>query len=240
MNDHVKELDQLLEKTGANIPNRDHMSDPDIVWRNGKPNYTLANIQYIKGKSMKHSNDSLEKVVEDLVKTWEMEITHKTDVQQWETVDLQNFSLSTNGGRIYKADEVTKLGSYYTLLSQCPKELFDAEKENFETSHDLFRSTFTQGFAWEVIRVFSGPPLVTFSWRHWGVFDGKYKEREGDNEIYELYGFCTSRVNEQLKIQDVNVYFKPEEFLQVLQGDKSRDILRNGFPIVGPGCPIYK
>ena len=60
-------------------PVRSHMDDPGIAWRHGKPDYTKANKNYLQGKSRSHKPGSLEKIVEDLVKTWEMESTHKTE-----------------------------------------------------------------------------------------------------------------------------------------------------------------
>ena len=56
------------------------MDDPEIKWRfGGPPDYTLANLEYLKGKTRNHAEGSLELIVENLVKTWEMERSHKTD-----------------------------------------------------------------------------------------------------------------------------------------------------------------
>ena len=69
-----KELDELLSKTGWKEPVRSHMDDPNIKWRFGSaPDYTLANLAYLKGKTRNHPEGSLELIVENLVKTWEME-----------------------------------------------------------------------------------------------------------------------------------------------------------------------
>ena len=46
---------------------------------------------------------------------------------------------------------------------------------SFEQSHELFGTAFTKGFPWEVLKVFSGPPTVLFSWRHWGHLEGKFQ-----------------------------------------------------------------
>ena len=58
-------------------PVRDYMDDPDIQWRNEKPNYDLVNTKYLKEKTSNHAAGSLEKIVENIVKTWEMESSHK-------------------------------------------------------------------------------------------------------------------------------------------------------------------
>eukprot|EP00435_Cladocopium_sp_Y103_P058088 s682_g20.t1 len=45
-----------------------------IEWRfGGKPDYALANLKYLQGKTKNHAAGSLELIVENLVKTWEME-----------------------------------------------------------------------------------------------------------------------------------------------------------------------
>ena len=67
-------------ETGWEEPDRSHMDDKDIKWRfGGPPDYTLANLAYLKGKTKAHKKGSLEMVVENLVKTWEMERSHKLD-----------------------------------------------------------------------------------------------------------------------------------------------------------------
>ena len=53
------------------------MDDDKIVWKETKPDYTLVNAKYLKERKSKFVAGSLEKVVEDLVKTWEMESSHK-------------------------------------------------------------------------------------------------------------------------------------------------------------------
>ena len=53
------------------------MDDESIQWRNGKPDYEAVNEKYLKEKTKNHSIDSLEHLVETVVKSWEMESTHK-------------------------------------------------------------------------------------------------------------------------------------------------------------------
>ena len=60
-------------------PVRMYMDDPDIQWRTVKPNYDLVNKMYLAERTRFHPVGSLEKVVENLVKTWEMESTHKAN-----------------------------------------------------------------------------------------------------------------------------------------------------------------
>merc|ERR1712226_1612358 len=167
MGDEAKQLEALKEKYNFDEPDRGNLDDPDIKWRHGKPVYTKANLAYLNGKSKNHAAGSLERLVENLVKTWEMEASHKVDFLQWDTVDHQEYKVSANGGQIFYGEDAKERGNYNTLLMGVDKELYDSSKETFGSSHDIFRGTFKDGFPWEVLQVFSAPPKVVFSWRHW-------------------------------------------------------------------------
>ena len=39
---------------GLREPDRGNLDDPTILWREGKPDYTLANYTFLKGKSQNH------------------------------------------------------------------------------------------------------------------------------------------------------------------------------------------
>ena len=58
-------------------PTRDYMDKLGIEWRSGKPSYDQVNEKYMLERRKNHAVGSLEKTVENLVKTWEMESTHK-------------------------------------------------------------------------------------------------------------------------------------------------------------------
>ena len=45
---------------GFSEPDRGNLDDPETVWREGKPDYTLANYEYLKGKSQNHNKGNLE------------------------------------------------------------------------------------------------------------------------------------------------------------------------------------
>ena len=52
----------------------------------------------------------------------------------------------------------------------------------------------------------SGPPgPVIFTWRHWAHFTGIFEGRQGDGELIEMYGLCRVIVDENLKIQKLEV-----------------------------------
>ena len=58
-------------------PKRDYMDGANINWRHEKPNYDLVNAKYLKERKSNIKAGSIAKLVEDLVKTWEMESSHK-------------------------------------------------------------------------------------------------------------------------------------------------------------------
>lgn len=212
----------LAKNPELRLPERGHMDDvAESNWRFGsKPNYALANYYYLTGKKANHAEGSLEQVVENLVKTWEMERSHKKDPASHKTVDQKEFRISANGGKVYDNLSANQVGNYNVLLQNAPKELYDAEGMTWEQSHEAFHTAFP-AFPWELLKVFSGPPVVAFSWRHWGTFTGSYKGNQGNGQIIEMYGFGIATVNADLQLCDVKLYYDSETFLKALAGDVS-------------------
>ena len=64
---------------------------------------------------------SLEETVENLVKSWESEASHKADLSQWKTIDHDNYCISVNGGETMPGCEAKELGNYNVLMKQCPR-----------------------------------------------------------------------------------------------------------------------
>lgn len=131
---------------------------------------------------MCHKEGSLEKTVENLLKTWEMERSHKVDGYQHLSVDADDFEMSANGGRVFQNDEASRVGNYNILMSTCPKDVHDAKNMTWEESHEKFHNAFA-AFPFEVLEVFSPLPMVSFSWRHWGTFTGTYEDNVGQGEF---------------------------------------------------------
>jgi len=207
-----------MADSSSSCPHRQFMDDPGIQWREGKPDFTKVNKAYLEGRTRVHKEGSLEKIVEDLVKTWEMEASHKTQVEDWQSVDREAFTLRANNQRSFNLKEVVEEGNYNTLMQNQP--LYDSSAHTFKSSHDLFRSAFSEGFPWELIEVFSGPPRVAFSWRHWAHWTGPYKERAPTGELLEMYGMAVAEVDENLKIKSIDVYYDPNQILMTLEGNK--------------------
>ncbi|XP_042028407.1 pathogen-related protein-like [Salvia splendens] len=111
-------------------------------------------------------------------------------------------------------EETLKLGSYNALLkSSLPEEFkyYKAEEESFESSHDAFRAALPRGFAWEVVAVYSGPPLIAFKFRHWGYFEGPFKGHPPTGEMVHFYGVGILKVDDSLRAEDVEIYYDPAE-----------------------------
>ena len=234
-----QELEQIAQEYGFVRPDRGDMDNPDIQWKEwrGKPDYRKVDLAYFKGKSKNHTPGSLEVIVENLVKRFEMELTHMVNSKDWTSVDPAQFHVQTNGGREFTSYEVSKLGTYNWALDNIPKELYNAEEHTFESSMELFTGTFPDGFPWEVLEVFTGPPKVAFSWRHWGTFNGEYEGRKGQGEKLEILGFAMATVSDSLRVTNLEIYSKFESFLRALQGTLPQEDVEKSRPAC---CPIYK
>jgi len=238
-----KELEKLKALHNFKEPDRGDLNDENIQWRTKKPDYTAANLAFFKGRTMNHAAGSLEELVENLVKTWEMEATHKTDFEQWTTIDHSAYKVSANGGPDIPGIEAKAIGNYNALMGGCPEDLWNSKTSDFESSHKAFLSAFPDGFPWEVLSVLSGPPHVVFNWRHWAIFAGTYtdpkgRKHVGQNQLVEMFGVARVTVNEKLKVQYIEIFYKPEDFLRVLQGEKDSTEISKGRSMLGPGCPI--
>eukprot|EP00092_Neocalanus_flemingeri_P103584 GFUD01132585.1.p1 GENE.GFUD01132585.1~~GFUD01132585.1.p1 ORF type:complete len:403 (+),score=92.16 GFUD01132585.1:187-1395(+) len=232
-----EKMEDLKTKFGFSETDRGDLDNPEIVWRTGKPDYTRANYQYFKGKTQNHAAGSLEELVENLVKTWETQASHFKEFSQWTTIDHSNYKIKVNDEEETDGTVAYKIGNFNALMQNCSayKKYGDL---SFEESHDLFRGAFTSGFPWEVLRVLSEPPYVMFTWRHWGILDGKFQDNVGHGEQLEMYGVCRVTVNQELKIQKIEVYYDPETFIKALEGKVKPSELKAGNALLGDvACP---
>ena len=73
----------------------------------------------------------------------------------------------------------------------------------------------------------TGPPNVTFTWRHWAHWEGDYGPNKATNEVIELFGAAVATVDDKLLIEEIRVYYDPNPFVAKLMG-------------LGPGmaCPM--
>ncbi|KAL0546771.1 hypothetical protein IC582_016684 [Cucumis melo] len=178
-----------------------------------------------------------------------MELSHKIKLQDFNTINPRKFKLFVNGREGLSGEETLRIGSYNAFLkSPLPEEFqyYKAEEETFESSHEAFRSCFPRGFAWEVIEVYSPPPLIAFKFRHWGFFEGPFKSHSPTGELVEFYGLATLKVDEALKVEEAEVYYDPAElFGGLLKGkitaseSQSKENVKEDLA-ASVGCPFFK
>lgn len=186
--------------------------DDGVEWRDGnRPNYSRTNAFLEKERKHNHAEGSLNAIAYNLVRTFEMEASFKTNPQQWISVVTDKFRMSTNGGKEYTAQEVVDQGTYNLFLEN--SDYYRASDETFKSSYNLFHTAFPDGFHWELVEVVAGPPNVVFKWRHWGVFRGAYKDHQGTGETIEVIGLSIAKVTEDLKIESVEHFFDTNNFL---------------------------
>lgn len=216
-----------MREENLQIQDRDDvlLASEDIVWRGGKkPRYTETNRVLHTQTRMNHPKGSLEDIVQNLVRTLEMEITYKLKPEQWTSIVLDEFVMVANNGPEFTAQDALNHGTYNLFLGDSAH--YKASEETFASSHRLFKDTFSTGFVWEVMEVYSGPPNIAFKWRHWGKFDKSYKGHAPSGEIVEMVGLSVVKVTEDLKLTRVEHFFDTSEFLQEL--------------VAGSKCPMAK
>ena len=49
-----EKLERIKTEFGFREPDRGSLDDPNIRWREGKPDYTVANLAYMEGKTQNH------------------------------------------------------------------------------------------------------------------------------------------------------------------------------------------
>lgn len=186
-----------------------------VEWRYQQPpDYSRTNETLRSESQYNHLEGSLEAIVQNLVRTFEMEASYKSNPQQWISIVTDKFRMITNGGPAYTAEDVVEAGTYNLFLGDSDK--YKASEEDFETSAQIFHKAFPDGFLWELVEVLAGPPNVTFKWRHWGTFSGPYKEHAPTGERVEITGISIARVTDDLKIVSLEHFFDQSAFLDKL------------------------
>lgn len=187
----------------------------NVEWRyNEKPDYTRSNAKLAEESTKNHPQYSLEDLVQNLVRTFDIEANFKTNPKQWISVVNDEFRMSTNGGKGYTVPDLIESGTYKVLIGDTTH--YKASEEDFESSTNLFHTAFPDGFLWEVLEVYSEPPNIAFKWRHWGHFNGSYKDYLPTGETIEIIGMSLVRVNDDLKILSLDHYYDNTKFLDRL------------------------
>ncbi|KAJ7014590.1 hypothetical protein NC653_004026 [Populus alba x Populus x berolinensis] len=133
----------------------------------GPPSFDTVNQLIEEGRAKEWPKGSLEEEVQNAIKTWDMEIEHKTraqDILRPSTLTRSSSLLMVHqtktqfGREGLAAEEIIRMGSYNALLkNSLPKEFqyYNVDDETLESSHDAFRFALPRGLAWEVLSVYS-------------------------------------------------------------------------------------
>jgi len=222
---NIKDQDPNLsdESTGKAFGEiiRTYKPKPNTSWRFGKPNYARVNKAYFQGRTKIHPEGSLESVVSMVVKNWEVDSHHIQNINDWVTMDISKFEASLNGGPTINAQTMADIGPYNMLLGDI--DGYKASANTFESANQIFSKAFSEGFAWECIEVYSGPPQVCFKWRHFGKFSGEFKDSDGKvtkgtGAMVEVFGIVIAKVNQDLLIESLKIYYDPRTQIDPLMG----------------------
>ncbi|KAL4929918.1 uncharacterized protein BDV17DRAFT_260382 [Aspergillus undulatus] len=222
------------------------LHDTDAAWRHGKPpDYTKTRAYYERTKQKTHEATSLPDLVSNLVKNWEVEASFKTSLSDWRTIAPETYTFSLNGGEAQPGEHMLEVGTYNALLT--PNKYYDPGQNDFAESHKAFKRMMPT-FAWEVKEVYSGPPVVAFRWRHWGVMANDYVGRNEDGETIrikahggpiEIEGIVIAKVNDKLQLEKIDVWFDPMDMFRQIAREEGKVRTGDVVDTAGAGaCPV--
>lgn len=188
---------------------------------------------------MTHEAGSLPELVQNLVKNWEVEASFKPNLDDWRTIDHEKYSFAINGSEPEGAEAMLKVGTYNAIIA--PNEYYSPEYSDFASSHKTFKRMMPT-FAWEVLEVYSGPPTVSFRWRHWGQMKNDYVGFNNKGEkvtakahggAIDIQGVTVATVNEKVQLQSVRTWFDPMDMFRQIAPNgvvKKEDVPKNVSP----------
>eukprot|EP00929_Paragymnodinium_shiwhaense_P111034 TRINITY_DN7848_c0_g1_i1.p1 TRINITY_DN7848_c0_g1~~TRINITY_DN7848_c0_g1_i1.p1 ORF type:complete len:288 (-),score=32.23 TRINITY_DN7848_c0_g1_i1:252-1013(-) len=204
---------------------RDYVARPGVSWRYGlPPNYEKVNATFYELRSKRHKEGTLEHLAQKIVKNWEVDSRHVLKPEDWTTMNVEKFKISVNGGPKANAQTMADAGPCMALLGDVPG-MFYASQTTFASTNRNFSEAFPEGFAWECLEVYYGLPKVTFKWRHFGRFLGTWTSPDGTvykgtGEVLELVGMCVATVDDDLKINELEIFYNPLEMILPLMKGK--------------------
>lgn len=136
------------------------------------PDQGIPKTDIYTAKQTSHEPGSLPDLVQNLVKNWEIEASFKTNLRDWRTVDPEVYTFAVNGGSPQPAEHMLKVGTYNAIIGT-PNAWYSPRRSDLASSHKTFKRMMPT-FAWEVLEVYGGPPVVAFKWRHWGEMKEDY------------------------------------------------------------------
>ncbi|KAL2232277.1 pathogen-related protein-like [Sesamum indicum] len=212
-------------------------------WNAGPPNYDVVNRLFEEGRTKVWPVGSLEEKVQNLVKTWEMELVHKANPDDYKTLDANKFVLGINGKKYFTLEEVGKVGGSYNVFLQTslPPALrsYDPDQESYESSQSAFKTVFPRGFAVEILQVYSGPPVIAYKFRHWGYMEGPFQGHAPTGELVEFFGTAIFELDENSKVVKVDFFFDRGELLaDLIKGERTGEASSNAPSGSGSRCPF--
>lgn len=155
--------------------------------------------------------DAIKQLIQILIGAFEEEASVKLDRKQWNSVAPDIFRLCINRGKEFTIDEINSRGICRIFLEET---LFHRSEELSEAAKQSLASAFQRRLCREIIAIYSGPPKLTFQWRHWGTFEGKLKDHSPLRLSIEIFGIAVATVNEELKLTRLEYFFDSDQFLQ--------------------------
>ncbi|TGJ87651.1 hypothetical protein E0Z10_g1153 [Xylaria hypoxylon] len=230
------------------------LKDVDAEWRyNQLPDYKKTRKYYSETRSKNHAAGSLPELVENLVKNWEIEASFKTRLSDWRTVDFTQYSFAVNDHEPVSASHMLRVGTYNAIIGA--GAYYDPNTMDFGASHKTFKRMMPT-FAWEVLEVYTEPPVVAFKWRHWGEFREDYsavndgeayngrlmmvmRRSAGENVkvaanglLIDITGVTVAHLNERMQVTKLKTWFDSDEMFR--QMDPENQAVR--IPMVS--CPL--
>ncbi|XP_010245806.1 PREDICTED: pathogen-related protein-like [Nelumbo nucifera] len=224
---------------------RSHMygeGEKNTKWRSGAPpNFDAVNKLFEEGRTQEWPKGSLEERVQNLVKTWEMEIAFKVDPADYKSINTTNFTVSVNGGKPVPLEEILRIGSYNLFLqTPLPQNLrvYDPSLETSQSASQAFLTTFSRGFAVEILQVYSGPPVIAYKFRHWSFMEGPFKGHAPTGELVEFHGIGIFHMDELMRVKKIEFFYDGNEVLASLIKGPSTDGSEASTKASG-GCPFF-
>lgn len=207
------------------------------------PKFDVVDKLFEQGRTKIWPAGSLEEKVQNLVKTMEMELFHKANPQDYKTVDPSKFTMSVNGRKPLTLEGIRQIGGGYNAFMQTslPEEMrsYDPTKETKESGHTTFTTAFPRGFAFEVLQVYSGPPVIAYKFRHWAYMEGPFKGHAPTGELVEFFGVAIFEVEEQMKIVKVEFFYDRGELLSALMKGAKMDSPSSSDDMIA-SCPVLR
>lgn len=219
---------------------RSYLSEEELKntqWNAGPPNYDVVNKLFEEGRTKVWQAGSLEEKVQNLVKTWEMELVHKANPDDYKTLDAKKFVLVINGKKSFTLEEIAKVGGSYNvfLQSSLPPALriYNPDEETYESSQTEFKNIFSRGFALEILQVYSGPPVIAYKFRHWGYMEAPFHGHPPTGELIEFFGMAVFELDEDSRVVKVEFFYDRGELLSsLMKGDESTSKAPSGCPFM--------